>query len=249
MSDFLGWRANNNIATNYVNTILEILSDDNKFKTFRNGVSGYTPILEHLNYNDGKIYADYIIKNYKHLLVHLDEFKKNDLIGNPIKFNYDEFGEINPTTLRYIKFAGDIQKTFGDINNVNLVEIGAGYGGLVRVLNVIYNFKAITLFDLPEALNLQKKYLNEFDITPKTYTYNDKFSVGKNTLVISNYAWCECDKKTRDIYVDKIINKVDYNFLVVYDVDLGELTKLSGEQTINKETLNGCQIFTRINKI
>jgi hypothetical protein len=59
MGDFLGWRANNDIATNYVNTILEVLSDDNKFKTFRNGVSGYTPILEHLNYNDGKIYRIY----------------------------------------------------------------------------------------------------------------------------------------------------------------------------------------------
>ena len=245
MSKFLGWRTQSRIAEGYTSAISNILSSDDNFNNFRHNKSGYTPILEHLNQNDGLIYGNYVKTNYPEMMKMVDSFKKNDSIGNPLTFNYDSFGDINPTTLRYIKFAGDIKKRFGDLTDYNLVEIGGGYGGLVRVLTELYVFKSIKMFDLPEALKLQKKYLNEFDINVETYTHEDEFNIDKKTLVISNYAWCECDIPTRQLYVDEIISKCELGYMVVYDVNIDkELMSLDGEKFLEKEILNTCQIFT-----
>lgn len=245
MKNFLGWMAESSIAQNYINSINLILSSDNNFNNFRGNNSGYQSILEHLTKNDGQIYAKYILNNYPDMLNHLDVFKLNDSVGNPALFNYDNFGLINPTTLRYVKFFGDIQKEFGDLNNFNLVEIGGGYGGLVRILASIFNFKSIKMFDLPEVLLLQKRYLDIFNINVETYTYEDDFQIFDNTIVVSNYAWCECDKKTRGIYMDKIIKRSKYVYMVVYGIDVdNELMILEGEKKVLKETLNDCKIFT-----
>ena len=246
MSDFFGWRANRNIAMNYINAIRNILVNDDVFNRFRNGYDGYASILEHLKREEGQIYANYIIKNYWELLQYLQFFKENDTVGSPILFNYEHFGDINPTTLRYIKFAGDIKKHFGDLTGYNLVEIGGGYGGLVKILNCLFKFNSIKMFDLPEALKLQKKYLSRFNNDVDTYTINDDIKINEDTIVISNYAWCECDRPTRDKYMEKIINKSKYVYMVVYDVDVdNELMSMDGIKILEKETLNACEIFTK----
>jgi hypothetical protein len=126
-----------------------------------------------------------------------------------------------------------------------LVEIGGGKGWLVRALTSIYKFNTIKLFDLPEPLQLQKKYLSSYNIDAELYTYEDNFTIEANSLVVSNYAWCECDVNTRSLYLDKIINKCNYVYMVVYGVDVdNELMTLSGEKTLYKETLNDCKVFT-----
>lgn len=245
MSKFLGWRAQTSIAENYLNAVESMLSTEENFNNFRSGSGGYAPILEHLTQNEGQIYANYILENYPELLSYLDKFRENDSVGNPILFEYKNLGRFNPTTLRYIKFLGDIRKTFGDLDDIHLVEIGGGYGGLVKMLSNFYDFKTVKLFDLRKPLLLQKKYLNGFNIDVELYTHEDMFNINENTLVISNYAWCECDRNTRDLYVDKIINKSKYVYMVVYDVDMdGELMVMDGEKTLEKETLNECRIFT-----
>jgi len=245
MDKFLGWRANTGIAENYINAIEDMLSTEDKFLNFRSGSGGYAPILEHLTQAEGQIYVNYIIQNYPELIQYVSKFKENDSIGNPHLFNYNQFGDFNPTTLRYIKFLGDIRKTFGELNDIHLVEIGGGYGGLVKILSNFYDFKTVKLFDLRKPLLLQKKYLNSFNIDVELYTHEDMFVINENTLVISNYAWCECDRETRDLYANKIINKSKYVYMVVYDVDMdGELMTMDGEKTLEKETLNDCKIFT-----
>jgi putative sugar O-methyltransferase len=243
--EFLGWTANPLMARTYVDTINDCVTNQSKYEIFRSGLHGYTPILEHVTYEGGLIYANYIIENYPHMLDKLEELKKNDNIGNPIKYHYDRFGEINPTTLRYIKFAGDIEKCFGNIENLNLVEIGGGYGGLIRILSTIFNFKSITLFDLPAPLQLQRKYLKEFGIEVNINTINDEIEIKKDTLVISNYAWCECDIYTRTLYKEKILKKADLNYLVVYDIDLDELSSMEGSLPFEKEILDRCLIYRK----
>jgi putative sugar O-methyltransferase len=245
MNDFLGWRTSAKTAQRYVDSINRFLSSDDNFNNFRNNNDGYSPILEHLTHRDGSIYANYIKSNYPHLLDLVDKLKLNDTVGNPILFDYNGFGKINPTTLRYIKFLGDIQNRFGDLNGYNLVEIGGGYGGLVRVLNSLYSFDSIKLFDLPPALKLQSRYLNKFNISVETYTHNDDIEIKQKTLVISNYAWCECDQKTRDVYIEKIIKKCDLTYMVVYGIDVeNELMTLDGDKFLDSDILNGAPIYT-----
>jgi hypothetical protein len=244
MSEFLGWRAENSTAKNYVNIVKKITEDESMFNNFRAGFQDYTPILEHLDYNGGLIYANTIINEYPHLLEMVDAFRENDNVGSPRLYNYDKFGLINPTTLRYIKFAGDIQKSFGNLDGFNLVEIGGGYGGLVNVLSKLFKFNKISLYDLPEVLLLQKKYLNKFNINPVIDSDMDNLS-DDNTITISNYSWCECDLDTRKMYLEKIIKKSKYTYMVVYDVDVdNELMTLDGEKGISIDTLNDAKIFT-----
>lgn len=247
MNEFLGWRTPIEWAKAYTNSINNFLSSEDKFNNFRQSGKDYTTILEHITEQGGQTYLNYTKTNYSELLEfpYLEEFKKNDIVGNPHTYTYESIGDINPTTLRYIKFAGDIFHKFGDLINYNFIEIGAGYGGLTRILNSIYKFNSITLFDLPEALSLQKKYLSKFNITPQTYTINDNFNIKKNTLIVSNYAWCECDKETRDLYVEKIIKNCDRAYMIVYDVDIkNELQTLEGKVEITNEILDACKIVT-----
>lgn len=243
---FLGWRTNSHVAQNYVDFIENALSNENVFESFRRGGHQYDTILEHLSYEDGRVYLQYIQREYPHLINSFDKFKINDSIGFPYIYDYGEkYGNINPTTLRYIKFAGDIQKHFGDLNGMDLIEIGGGYGGLVRVLSSMYEFNSVRLHDLTPAKKLQKKYLNRFDINPIIDASIENI-VTDNSIVISNYAWCECDLETRNNYVDKMVKKAKYTYMVVYDVDVeAELLSLDGDKFIEKDIFNPCDIFYR----
>lgn len=242
--DLLGWRANRKMAENYISCIEEILANEHIFSNFRNNMFYYSQILEHLSHKDGLIYGKYILEKYPHLLNSLNEFKQNDKVGSPILYNYDKFGVINPTTLRYIKFAGDIQAAFGDLNGMNLIEIGAGYGGLVNVLSKIYKFNSITLHDLPEAKKLQKKYLNQFNINP-IIDCEIKNTVTENSIIISNYAWCELDFETRKMYLNNLISKCKYIFMVCYDINVKEeLLTLNRNNKTEIDILNPSVIFS-----
>lgn len=244
-TNLLGWTVNSQNGIDYVKTVQSFLDSEELFRNFRRGGQSYTNILEHLTVEEGGTYLKYILDNYPHLLENLKEFERNDLVGNPVKFNYINNSSINPTTLRYVKFVGDIEKRFGNLDGYNLVEIGGGYGGLVRALSSVNNFKSIKLFDLPEVVKLQSKYLSRFGIDVETYTLLDKFEIESNTIVISNYAWCECNSETRQQYYDRIISKCDKVFIVHYGVDTeNDLMKLQGKIEVEKEVLDDCKIFS-----
>lgn len=248
-NNFLGWRASSHDANQYVKSIKLFLSSDEKFENFRQPNSSYNTILEHVNQQEGLKYLEAIKKQPQSFLNNIHNFKRNDCVGNPIVYYFEDFGFINPTTLRYIKFAGDISNHFGNLNNFNLIEIGGGYGGLVRILSEIFKFKSITMVDLPEALELQKKYLNKFDITIEKKTVEDDFNIEENTLVISNYAWCECDKETRKKYLDKIISKCKYSFMAIHDVDVQILIDEIKQQDLNaiflKDVIHNTPIYIK----
>ena len=237
LNKFSGWSIDEESFSWYVDTIKYFLSSEENFSNFRQPSRGYGGILEHVCEDGGNTYGEYVLSNYGEFLKkYLGEFKKNDDIGNPVKFVYNSIGEINPTTARYIKYAGDIFNHFGQLKDYNLIEIGAGYGGLSRILNVIYKFKSIKLVDLPQPLKLQSKYLSKFNIDCETYSPEDKFSVEKNTLVVSNFAWCECDEPTRDKYIKNIISRCSKVYMVIYNIDVeGELMVLDGGKTRDED--------------
>jgi putative sugar O-methyltransferase len=243
--EYQGWNIQRDIAENYVNAVNKILSDNDIFSRFRSGIDGYTPILEHLSYYDGIIYYNIIKKKYPHLFLLIDEFKKNDSIGSPLMFYYQEIGNINPTTLRYIKIAGDIQERFGNLNGVDLIEIGAGYGGLVSILSKLFKFNSVRLIDLPNVLLLQEKYLKNFGISP-IINLNQENILTKNSLVISNYSWNEMDNKTKNEYLNKIISQSKYTFITTCDPEsCSQLIGIQGDKKIEKEPFdNNCMIFT-----
>ena len=146
----------------YINSVLQFLSDYKKFSSFKRD-KNYREILEHVSFEQGLKYYQYIMDNSPEIFTHIQKYKINDLIGDPISYNYPEIGEISPTTLRYLKVAIEIKSLFG--NEISSVaEIGVGYGGQLLISDNLIKIARYTLLDLDPVLMLAKKYLEHHDL-------------------------------------------------------------------------------------
>ncbi len=191
-------------STRYPDFCEQASRDDNYFKTFRRN-RVYNEILEHVTFEQGQAYLNEI-KKTPELLVHLEEFKKNDLYGTPVLSYYHETGDISTTTLRYIKVLADLKQYFGSLDNFKICEIGVGYGGQCRIIKSYFNLLSYTLVDIEQALKLSKKYLSHYEPdSVLAYKTMDELTKTNYDLVISNYAFTELPKPIQDIYLHKVI--------------------------------------------
>jgi len=176
------------------------------------------------------------IKNYNQYLNLLEIGILNDTYLQPMKFDYEYIlkNKIKLSTYKlsfccisYVIKALNILNHIKvlNIDNLNIVEIGGGYGGqafillkLAKKFNI--NIKSYSIFDLKYPSLLQSKYLNFTNITEK---YNVKsyynFEIEKNIInnfsfVISNYALSEISTKIQDDYFNKILYNVKHGFLL-----------------------------------
>lgn len=165
----------------------------------------YQQILEHVNFHTGKEYLEVIIKDYPFLIPYFEQFRQNDAIGNPITYSYGDYGVFSPTTLRYIKSIGDLQKKFGDLSQMHIVEIGGGYGGELCTVLSNLGFGSYTLIDLPECIALAKKYIELQGISNVLFIESTNIkSARAYDLVICNYAFSEIDKIEQFSYLENI---------------------------------------------
>ena len=112
--------------TKYPELCLRASEDDGVFENFKRNPN-YQPILEHVHESLGQSYYNCVKVKYPEMLQFLDSCSKNDKIGNPCKTTYS-FGNFSPTTLRYLKVASDLNHSFDNIKDMNILEIGGGYG-------------------------------------------------------------------------------------------------------------------------
>ncbi len=198
----------------------QAIGDNSLFNSFRRN-QVYNFALEHDSQDQGLHYLE-IAKKLNLFESYIEEFKKNDTVGNPIKFHYDQIGEISPTTIRYIKVLKDLEDEFGTLNNLNICEIGVGYGGLCRIIDSYFrSVKSYCLVDLQPVLGLTQKYLNHFQInTSISYKTAEDLSVeDKYDLVISNYAFTELRREVQDIYLQKIILNSQKGYITYNKID------------------------------
>lgn len=224
---------------NYINYINSFINIDINLWNFKSNLY-YRQILEHISENEGLEYLNCIIdrfpdfyNNNKNFLIELCH--KNDLIGNTIKSNYNNFTFCSPTNLRYILHSLVILKYMKDecnINTIDIIEIGGGYGGLCFFINKLSPLFKITInnytiFDLEPVKLLQKKYLDNLNITNLNFeNINNIKNLKNNSFLISNYAFSEIKDEYKEEYLNKIIkpytaygfitwnftNPNDYNF-------------------------------------
>jgi hypothetical protein len=163
----------------------------------------------------GAEYAFYIEAYYPHLLKHMHKFITNDNVGNPIKYNYSVLGKpISSVTVRYIKILGDLLELFGDLKEMDIVEIGAGYGGQCKIIHDYCKPKSYTIIDLHEANKLSEKYLRHFGIKDVKCKTPDDVLKESYSLCISNYAFAEFDRQYQDLYAEKVISKSDRGYMI-----------------------------------
>ena len=174
------------------------------FKNFRRHPV-YNEILEHTDKNLGQKYLDEIVRQPE-FIERMEAFKRNDDWGNPKKCRYDSVGLISPSTLRYIKVLADLNKLFDSLNGKVICEIGAGYGGLCRVINAWFKPRKYYLVDIKPALILAQRYLDNYVIhSALAYKTMNELEINQYDLVISNYAFTECPREIQDVYLSKVI--------------------------------------------
>lgn len=188
--------------------------DAGVFKTFR-CQQAYREIVETVGYDLGVLFAQEIRSKYIHLLPFFDKICAEDEVGGPLRYFYPEIGLISPTVLRYVKVVGDLQREFGSLNNLSIVEIGGGFGGQCKVINDICGFCDYTIIDLPECTPLITRYLSCFSIqNVKTISCNDLQESKKYDLVISNYAFSEINRLGQSYYMEMIINLAPCGYVI-----------------------------------
>lgn len=198
----------------YIRICADAVSDDTFFKGFRQA-RGYHKVVEGVPEELGGKYVSYIKDHYSYLLSHMEIFATNDLVGNPKMYYYEDLGrEISSVTCRYIKILGDMIELFDTLDNLDIVEIGAGYGGQCKIIHDYCKPRSYTIVDLPEAGKLAKKYLKYFGINSVKFKTPDSIFNEKYSLCISNYAFAEFDRKYQDFYAENIIKKSDKGYMV-----------------------------------
>jgi putative sugar O-methyltransferase len=182
-----------------------------KFRQFKDITSTIDTVGPEL----GQMYLDFIQKKYPNLMSQMAEFARNDTVGHPAQSEYAEIGSICPTTLRYVKTFGDLIARFGDMTGWKIAEIGAGYGGLCRIIGSQTAFEKYSIIDLPETLELIKTYLDVFQTSNIEYVKTDCIEPDVSfDLVISNYAFSECQKEEQEKYFEQIIKNAKRGYMV-----------------------------------
>lgn len=173
-------------------------------------------LVEGLDPHSGQEYIEIAQRNFPELLTqNLEEFRRSDNVGGPIKYLFDKLGNFAAPTLRYIKIALEMSEMFGNLEGMRIAEIGAGYGGQCRALSVINRrIASYTIFDLPEPMALAKRYLSHFPVPPVSFLDIFETNPGDYDLVISNYAFSEIEKSVQDIYLDKVIKRSPRGYMI-----------------------------------
>jgi hypothetical protein len=220
--EYYGWRCAENMVDGYLAGCMAAYGYDSVFKIFK-AQDSYGKILEHVL---GPLGGDYLLnveENNIDLLKDIQKFLINDLYGSPVKCTYilnkldDIRLQMSPTTARYIKVLSDLKTLFGTLDGMNIVEIGAGYGGLSLVISREFKFANYYDVDLYEPGKLASRYCNKAHkmsnfqvLTPEQL---DKLDNVEIDLVISNYAFSECNHETQDVYIEKILSKAKRGYI------------------------------------
>jgi hypothetical protein len=197
----------------------------------------YVGVLEHVSTKEGKEYLEKIATLYKSFFTSKKDFLidlcyKNDTFGKTVKYHYDDFAVCSPTNLRYIYQSLLIFDYIKSemLNNMNIIEIGGGYGGLaffMKRMAPLFGVKitSYTIFDLPDACELQKRYLLEHGMDVQIGNLNDmnSMTLSKNSFLISNYAFSEIEMDLQNRYTTEVLNPytshgfLAWNMIPVYE--------------------------------
>jgi hypothetical protein len=224
----------------YLKVCRDAVNDDDVFKTFKRHLD-YMPILEHVTYDQGLVYIEEIRRVFPHMLHSMDRFSTNDNVGKPYRRYYPELRmEMSPTTLRYVKVLCDLLSIFGKLTDLDIIEIGGGYGGQCKIIHDAYKPKSYTIVDLPEALSLSDKYLKTFGVTDVILRNADDQVEKHYDLCISNYAFTEIARNYQEIYAAKIIRHssrgyMTCNFIVPENLSRSEILALKSNYEVYEE--------------
>lgn len=212
----VNWKLDKKNTADYLELCRRAVEDDEVFANFRS-MEPMNMIVENSPLKSGMEYTICIQENYRWLFDHMDKFITSDKIGNPETYLLPE-STAKPTTMRYIKTLGDLHKFFGSLDRMHIAEIGGGYGGLCKIIHDVYVPKEYIIYDLPEVLTLQNKFLRKFGLLPILL---DKPEVPYEIdLLIAMYSWSELSHDLQNEYLTNVISKAKNCYIMLnYDME------------------------------
>lgn len=195
------------------------------FKQYREVIG----IIENVNKTFGDLYLQNIKKYPEYSQLDWSLIKRLNDIGSPqmetFEINNQQI-ELSPTTLRYVQYSLDIltYMTKKQMNNIDIVEVGGGYGFQAILLCEFakyfsINIRSYVIVDLPEANNMQNQYIKACQMNTPCKTmvcYNitdNTFQQSNNSFFISNYALGEFTRELQDFYVETIVKKMAHGYI------------------------------------
>lgn len=215
------------------------------FKNFRRSKI-YCQIVELTRRDQGQIYVDELMESSPDLLEPkiIKEFKKNDIWGNPMCYDYKNIGVISPTTLRYINVLSDIRKIFPSLDKKSVCEIGAGYGGQCRILSSFFDIDSYTIVDLKPVLSLIQRYLGNYPLnTVIKYKTMHELEPKSYDFILSNYAFAELTKEVQDIYFKKVIAQSKSGYMIYNEGSTPDNFNTYKKEDLHKLIPNNPQII------
>lgn len=210
----------------------EIASNDEVvFKTFRSNPI-HDGIVDVISEEDGRLLLEYIDLSPEKI-EEIEKFKLNDEYGGPRVYQYDKIGLVSPATIRYIKILYDLERLFGSLNGMNIVELGVGYGGQARIICEKFEIKSYSLIDLPQVLKLTQKYLGKFNINNELY-FLDKGNLRnvEYDFFISSYAFTELRRSLQEEYLEKVILKSKRGFILYNDINPEDFNSIKKDELL-----------------
>ena len=190
----------------------------------------YRDMLEHVSVDLGNQYIKQLqtsdIYNNNSTFLHSLCYE-NDKFGQPVKHLHSNYVTCSPTNFRYIYHSFLILEHMQSTqsNDVDVVEIGGGYGGLcffVYKIAPLFNItiRSYTIYDLPAPMQLQKQYTSLLNVDA-----NVNSSVPPtNAFLISNYAFSEINETNRKMYETIVIPGCTHGFLAWNFIDVYRFT-------------------------
>jgi hypothetical protein len=188
--------------------------DEALFASFKRNPT-YNVVLEHTDPKYVPELCKAILDNGLDLSK-LDVLKTNDEQGGAILVDAGSpFGQLSPSTLRYVKVLSDIQKMFGSQTDKVVVEVGIGYGGQCKILSDFYKLSQYHLVDIREPLALAKRYLQKYGYgNIKYFSFDDEVeAMDSYDLFISNYAFSEFARELQQFYIENFILKSKHGYM------------------------------------
>lgn len=212
----INWKLDAKNTTDYLDLCRLAVEHDEVFANFRHS-NPFKLIVENSPYKSGVEYYQCIEAQYPLLFNFFREFAKSDNIGDPEKHQIGPY-LVSPTTLRYIKTLGDLEKFFGPLDGMRIAEIGGGYGGLCKVIHDVYKPLTYAIYDLPEVLALQNKFLRKFGVVPMLLDKPE--APYEIDLLIAMYSWSELSHDLQNEYLTNVISKAKNCYIMLnYDME------------------------------
>lgn len=182
-------------------------ADDEVFRRFRSTHRSYSDVLEHVSGTLALEYASHLRLPETATEVEL-KLATTDRVGTPLEIQVPGVGSVTGSVLRYLSVARDIQALPGVHAESHFLEVGVGYGGQVRVLANLFPGASFTLVDLPETLNLARRFLEasrvEADIS---YVAASAVRPVESDVFISNYALSELRRRVQNMYLSNFVSR------------------------------------------